>query len=189
MSGDEVSFDSNSQSSILYVPPPKPGRCVGDPVEMQQQRALMSIPAFTDSLHYIMLMQSLISEATTRWMAYVSAVTADYANAYSDQAATLKSVKKALEDRMKREEAIATFALNLLTVGVGGALAGQGVKMAIKGLGGKEEFIEKAVDYAKEKVTEPIQKMTEWTYKKLGLELQEDPFEPPGCHLPNSARG
>jgi hypothetical protein len=174
---DDVSFGSDIQPSILFVPP-KPGRCVGDPVEMQRARALMSIPTFDNPLAYITLMQSMIAEATTNWLAYKSAVTADYANAYADQAGTLKSVKKKMQERMEREKEFAVFALNLVTVGIGGALAGNAVKLGFKSLGAKEAFFEKAGEVAKEKISEPIAKVTEWGYKKLGLELEDDPFEP-----------
>ena len=171
MSDDNVSFASNIQPSILFVPP-KPGRCVGDPVEMQRARALMSIPTFENPLAYITLMQSMIAEATTNWLAYKSAVTADYANAYADQAGTLKSVKKRMQERMEREKEFAVFALNLVTVGIGGALAGNAVKLGFKSLGAKEAFFEKAGEVAKEKISEPIAKVTEWGYKKLGLEAR-----------------
>ena len=181
MAGDDPLSSSSSSTpySTLFAPP-RPGRCVGDPEQMRTTRALMSIPTFTDPLAYITLMQSLVAEARDKWLAYKSAVAADYDVAYTEMKTTLGSVRKAMEERAKREEAIACFALNLLTVGVGGSLAGNAVKLGLKKLGAAEAFYDKAKEIAKEKISEPIAKATEWGYKQLGFEVEGDPFEPVG---------
>ena len=156
-------------------------RSVGPAVDYEavnRRMVLAKIPRYTDGMRYISLMQSVISDASTAWLRYAAATTEAYAQAWGKQKTALEDTKRKIEARSKRDEALATFALNLLTVGVGGPLAVASVKMAVKGLGGSDKFVEHAVKLVEEKSEEPIKTVTEWSYKKLGGEVSGDPFEP-----------
>jgi len=165
---------------------PLPLQSVADPEEHKRFMARLSIPPYPKAAQYISLLESTISQCREHWGHYVDVTEQAYAWAWSHQGGVLENVKRKLEARRKREEAIATFALNLLTVGVGGALAGAATKGLVKSAGGlvgqelSKEFVDKAVDIAKEKVSEPIKHATEWAYKALAGEGSEDPFKPAG---------
>lgn len=150
----------------------------------------MKIPVCKTVPEYIGYLNSKILVCKTAWEAYGFATAEAYAWAYHRQETVLKEVSDAIEKRRKAEEAMATFALNLITVGVGGAMAGACVKRVMKGAAkevvdealkkAKEEAVEKIVDKVKEKVSEPIKKGTESLYKHLGTQTTEEAFKPPG---------
>ena len=139
----------------------------------------MFIPRFTDKAQGLMWVSTQIGIATDTWHAYAEEASADYAWAWEHQGTVLKDVHDRILTRMKAEEANALFVLNLLTVGVGSALAGSCVKSII-GKTMEEKFIEKAADLASEKIKEPIKKGNEWIAKHLGSDPSEDAFKPPG---------
>ncbi len=133
----------------------------------------------TDKAQGLTKLLTDISAAEDTWQEYADEVTGDYAWAWDHQGTVLKEVHDRVLTRLKAEEASALFVLNLLTVGVGGALAGACVKKII-GSTLEKEIVEKAADLATEKIKEPIKAGNEWIAKHLGSEPSEDPFKPPG---------
>ena len=164
--------------SLQFRKAPEPGRSVANPDEMRRFHAISAIPRFADAQGYYNYLKQKIDQATSHWKTFGDATSEQYARAYREQETALKTLKEKYEVRSKQQEALCTFALNLLTVGIAGPLAGQAAKFAVKGVSSDREFIEKAVDLAKEKVTEPVKTATEWGYKKLSGELAADPFMP-----------
>ena len=79
--------------------------------------------ADTSESHFSELSQA-VNTYKTKWEIFGNLAAANYAAAYQQQKSVLKKVRAALEAQKKDEEAMMTFALSLLTVGVAGALAG-----------------------------------------------------------------
>src|SRR5689334_16264528 len=93
-----------------------------------------------------------ISKAQDHWELYGAAMATAYSEAYEDQAKLLDSVKKRIEAQKAADEKLMSFALSLLTVGVGGPVAGALVgRLVAKGgsvIAATKEDIEAAVKFA-----------------------------------------
>jgi hypothetical protein len=142
----------------------------------------MYIPTFSSVAEGLVFMVTKIMNATSHWQRYGDAASAAYSWAWHHQEAVLKEVSERIERRLKAEEAAAEFAFTLLTVGVGGALAGKFVKEAFEGTGVKDYLVDAAVDLAKEKVKD-IKPAYNWAAKQLGTVGETpspDAFKPPG---------
>jgi hypothetical protein len=129
-----------------------------------------------------------VNRAHKHWETFGHAMSAAYSEAYEDQKNLLENVKKRIEARRAADEKFMTFALSLLTVGVGGPVAGALVSRVITKTGAaiaasKEDieaavkFAEKMAEKAKEKVAEPIKAGTEKLVKYFNPPLG-DPFAP-----------
>ncbi|MGA7995690.1 MAG: hypothetical protein WCA28_12375 [Bradyrhizobium sp.] len=94
----------------------------------------MEIPPFVgnDPKAYLDHLLRQINRADARWTAYAAALSADYAHAFTAQSGVLTGIKKTLDAKKAFEHDRVTFALSLLTVGVGGALAGFVARSATK---------------------------------------------------------
>jgi hypothetical protein len=140
----------------------------------------MSTPTtITDKAQGLTKLLTDIGKAEDAWEEYADEVTADYAWAWDHQGSVLRDVHDRVLTRLKAEEESAVFVLNLLTVGVGGKLAGTCVKKII-GSTLEEEAVKKMAEFATDKIKEPIKTGNEWIAKHLGSEPSEDPFKPPG---------
>jgi hypothetical protein len=137
-----------------------------------------AIPSFTTAQEYLNFLGARIGQCKTHWEKYGNAVNGAYAYAWHRQEFILTQIKKNLDASQKAREAMLTFALNLLTVGVGGGVAGALAKKAYAGA--SDELKKWAVETAKEKIKEPIKKGTEWSYKHLASEPAEEAFKPAG---------
>jgi hypothetical protein len=127
-------------------------------------------------------MGRLHSVLEDHWGKYGAATEAAYAQAYTRQGAVLGHVKTNLEETRKRNEMIACFALSLITVAVGGPLAGSLVKKGLEKFGVDEaaKLSKDVLKFVEDHVDEPIKKGTESLYKALGSELSQDAFAPAG---------
>ena len=132
-----------------------------------------------------------VNRSHKHWELFGHAMSAAYSEAYEEQKTVLEGVKKRIEAKKAADEKFMTFALSLLTVGVGGAVAGALVSRVITKAGtaianswaSKDQieaavkFAEKIGDKAKEKVTEQITSGTEKLVKYFNPDLG-DPFTP-----------
>jgi hypothetical protein len=139
----------------------------------------MDIPKFTDVNSALIFLGSKIDKAKTHWEKYASASSAAYGSAWHHQEGILKQVEEKIKARMEASEKLMVFALNLLTVGVGGAVVGACVKKVLDPKT-EEEIVKKTVEWARGKVEEPIKSGTEWAYKHFGSGSFEEAFKPPG---------
>lgn len=94
----------------------------------------MKIPAFVGNTpkDYLDNLQRQVGRADARWTAYAAALSADYASAFTAQSTVLIGIKKTLDAKKAFEHDRVTFALSLLTVGVGGAFSGIVARAATK---------------------------------------------------------
>jgi hypothetical protein len=151
-------------------------------------------PTFNTVVEYKLAIDHKITAAKTRWTNYAWRLSEAYARAYHEQEEALQHVKKNIDARKKEEEALLTMALNALTVGVGGALAGAcvkklistGAKAGAEGLENavketlKETLTEGARDAGKDLLKDAAKKYgSERLGKYLVGEASEDPFKPP----------
>lgn len=152
----------------------------------------MAIPKYIktgpECVHFL---EGEVTKAHKHWETFGHAMSAAYSDAYDGQKTLLDGVKKRLEEKRAADEKFMTFALSLLTVGVGGPVAAALVSRVITKTGAaivnsfasKDEieaavkFVEKIGDKAKEKVTEQIKSGTEKLSKYFNPELG-DPFAP-----------
>ncbi|HUA61183.1 MAG TPA: hypothetical protein VML19_20630 [Verrucomicrobiae bacterium] len=147
----------------------------------------MAVPSFNTPGEYITFLLTKLERCKSAWEAYGDACSEAYSQAYSTQYAVLKKVQKTLEEEAEQREKVLTFALSLLTVGVGGPIAGAVVRKVAGKIIAKETAeltkaaIEKAGEWGKEKATEPIKSGSEWAGKHLfKAPSTEEAFRPPG---------
>jgi len=88
----------------------------------------MAVPSFNTPGEYITFLLTKLERCKSAWEAYGDACSEAYSQAYSTQYAVLKKVQKTLEEEAEQREKVLTFALSLLTVGVGGPIAGAVVR-------------------------------------------------------------
>src|SRR4051812_23398067 len=94
----------------------------------------MAIPVYDNVDGYLIFLTEKLNKCTRRWELFGAAAAEAYGDAYRSQQVTLQKVKKSIEDQKKTDAAAMTFALSLLTVGVGGYIAGTCVKQTLEGL-------------------------------------------------------
>jgi len=147
----------------------------------------MAVPSFNTTGEYMTFLLTKLERCKSSWEAYGDACSEAYSQAYGAQYDVLKKVQKTLEEEAEMREKMLTFALSLLTVGVGGPIAGAAVrKVAGKFITKETEeltkaAIEKVGDWAKEKAAEPIKSGTELAGKHLfKAPSTEEAFKPAG---------
>jgi len=138
------------------------------------------IPGFTDTQGYINYINGVLWSTSQAWQSYVDAAADSYGDAWHQQEAVLRKVKQNVEARKKEEEAALMFAFNLITVGVGGPLAGRLVAKGVSHIAKEEtqEFVRKAIEKVTDPVKEKLKSLEEDVAKKL-CASSEDPFTPP----------
>jgi hypothetical protein len=156
------------------------------PAHFQPPVTPTPLKQFEDPRACISDLNDTIHTAATRWRRFAYALGGAYTIAWHAQGSILKQVKENLETRAKKQEADAMFALSLLTVGLGGALAGACVKKVIgtteEQLG--KEFVEKWAEKWGEKASEKGGEFgkikAEWLTKHLYHPPAEEAFSPAG---------
>lgn len=73
--------------------------------------------------HYLNDIRSTTLEYRNKWMTLADTMGKAYSNAYNHQQTVLNAIKKSIEEARKREEAMMSFALGLLTGGIVGPIA------------------------------------------------------------------
>ena len=143
----------------------------------------MAVPSFNTAGEYLTFLLTKLERCKSCWEAYGDACSEAYSLAYSKQYEVLKKVQKTLEQEAEQREKVLTFALSLLTVGVGGPIAGAVVgKLASKVIAkDATELVKKAGEWAAEKAKEPIKSGTELAGKHLfKAPSTEEAFRPAG---------
>jgi hypothetical protein len=143
------------------------------------------IPKKNTAQDYLGYLGREITRIGDYWFKFGEHSVIAYQRAWDDQGTVLTNVKKNLERTAMVQEAMMTFALNIVTVGVGGAIAGTMVKKVYSALekpgeAVAKELVDKAIEATKKKIEEPIKKITETSYKLLQSQPVEDAFNPPG---------
>jgi len=113
---------------------------------------------------------SKINLADKRWSHYGWAVSSAYAKAFNQNKAVLGRVKGALLRQKQSEQASMTFALSLLTVGVGGGAAGKVARWMYDS--GVDQ------DAAKDVIKRILQEPTNAALKSLSPKVDDDVFAP-----------
>jgi len=152
------------------------------PAHFQQPVATAPVKQFDNPLLCVMDLMNTISLATTQWEKFANALGGAYSWAWHTQGAILKQVRENLETRARQKEAEAMFALSLLTVGLGGPLAGACVRKVLGTVGeaASEEFVTEMVNKAKEKGVEFAKTKEEAFTKKLYHPPAEEALSPAG---------
>lgn len=152
------------------------------PAHFQQPVATAPTKQFDDPRWCVVDLMSKISTATTQWQRFAHALGGAYSWAWHTQGTVLKQVRENLEARAKQQEAEAMFMLSLLTMGLGGPLAGACVRKVL-GTAGEavsEEFVKDMVDKAKDKAVEFAKSKEEAFTKKLYHPPAEEALSPAG---------
>jgi hypothetical protein len=122
----------------------------------------MSIPATVpnSAAGYIQFLADSINLADKLWSHYAWAVSKAYATAYKNNGDVLDHVKVKQQQRKAETEALMSFALSLLTVGVAGGVAGAiARKFAAKRFDGSkvaEDVTKDVLKWSTQKATAPL---------------------------------
>jgi len=159
-----------------YVPPPPPPPAP---------------PGLTAS-QYLLAIMGKTNSAIANWRAFGAAVDKAYCDAYKHMLAVLSEVKEVQEARRKEKEAAFNFALNILTIGIGGGLATAAEKYIVGNIAEKaaetmekegvelvKKFASSMTDKIADKIVDQGKEAAEWAYK-FGQPSLNDAFKPPG---------
>jgi len=86
-----------------------------------------------DTEHYLNDMRSTTLEFARKWSIVAGHMKLAYSKAYQHQQKFLNDIKASIEEKKKKEEAMMTFTLGLLTGGIVGPIADRVVKKFMKG--------------------------------------------------------
>jgi hypothetical protein len=128
---------------------------------------------------YMDLVRDSITQAVAHWNHYGGIVKAAYASAWTNQERALKDAKTNIEQRKKGEEEALTFALNVLTVGVGGGIAGHLTKEFVEKVEKHGDLAKRVIEVATDMAKEGVKKSDEALSKYATGEVEDDPFRPP----------
>jgi hypothetical protein len=148
-------------------------------------------PALTAS-QYLLAIMGKTNSAIANWRAFGAAVDKAYCDAYKHMLAVLSEVKEVQEARRKEKEAAFNFALNILTIGIGGGLATAAEKYVVGRIGKEaaktmeeegvklvEKFAGSISDKVGDKLVDQGKEAAEWAYK-FGQPSLNEAFKPPG---------
>jgi hypothetical protein len=149
------------------------------------------VKQLVDAVSYVQDMELELNKAKADWDIFAQTATLAYQWAWKQQRDVLTKVEANQKARRAAEVAEIMFAINLLTVGIGGGLANGIAKKAFEagaedltkqiGADLSKKFIDKMVEVATDKAKEGIKKGDEWLTKYLEHSGSEDAFKPPLC--------
>ncbi len=134
------------------------------------------IPRQSTAKDYWVYLDRHVHDAVASWRTFADSATLAYAQAYKQQGQILQGVKQQLEADRKKDDAILSFTLSLITVAAAGPIAGC---LSGKLAGGLEK--EAADKFAKWATEKGAKAATDAAVKYLHPEtLKPDPFEAAG---------